>query len=118
MVDLTEDKVALATRGPFASQTRYPNKANDKIPDPVTNHDATQNGSREDFKQISKTSPQPPSRGSTFVPMMQPANLRHCYHSPQLRPLHRTTLRRVLLQRQMCARDVIVVQKELQLPTQ
>jgi hypothetical protein len=27
------------------------------------------------------------------------ANLRHCYHSPRLRRLHRTALRRVLLQR-------------------
>jgi hypothetical protein len=39
--------------------------------------------------------------GAPFVPMMQPANLRHCYHAPRLRRLHLTALRRVLLQRQM-----------------
>ena len=55
-------------------------------------------GRREHFQQIPKSSSLP-SRGSTFVPMMQTAHLRHCYHTPRLRQLHRTTLRRVLLQR-------------------
>ena len=56
--------------------------------------------------------------GPTFVPTMQPANLRHRYHAPRLRRLHRPTLRRVLLQRQMSSRAVIILQKELQMSTQ
>jgi hypothetical protein len=49
------------------------------------------------------------SGGTAFVPMMQPANLRHRYHTPRVRRLHRPTLRSVLLQRQMNARTVIVI---------
>jgi hypothetical protein len=33
--------------------------------------------------------------------MMQPANLRHGYHMPRIRRLHRPTLRSVLLQLQL-----------------
>ena len=56
--------------------------------------------------------------GATFVPMMQPANLRHRYHAPRLRRLHRPTLRRVLRQRQMSARAVIILQEQLQTSVQ
>jgi hypothetical protein len=47
---------------------------------------------------LQKGSSLPHSRGATFVPMMQPANLRHRYHAPCLRRLHLPTIRRVLLQ--------------------
>jgi len=50
--------------------------------------------------------------------MMQPANLRHRYHTPALRRLHRPTLWQVLLQRQMRSTLVIILQERLQMPTQ
>ena len=67
---------------------------------------------------LQKGSSLPHSRGATFVPMMQPANLRHRYHAPRLRRLHLPTIRRVLLQRQMSSRAVIILQEELQMSTQ
>ena len=55
---------------------------------------------------------------STFVPMMQPANLRHSYFTPQLRRLHSPPRRCVLLQRQVRPTLVIILEKQLQRPTQ
>ena len=49
--------------------------------------------------------------------MMQPANLRHRYHMPRLRRLHRPTLWRVLLQPPMRSTLVIILQERLQMPT-
>jgi hypothetical protein len=72
----------------------------------------------EHFQQIPEEQFPAPSRGATFVPMMQTAHVRHRYHTPQLRRLHRTTLRRVLLQRQVRSALVIILQEQFQMPTQ
>jgi hypothetical protein len=49
---------------------------------------------------------------------MQPAHLRHRYHTTRLWRLHRPTLRRVLLQRQVRSILVIILQEQLQMPVQ
>ena len=43
---------------------------------------------------------------------------RHRYQAPRLRRLHRPTLRRVLLQREMSSRAVIILHEQLQMPVQ
>src|SRR5713101_1752683 len=50
------------------------------------------------------------SGSASFVAVVQSANLGHCYHSSQLRWLDRPRFRRILLQRKMRPRLVIVVE--------
>jgi len=58
------------------------------------------------------------SRRPTFVPMMKTANLRQRDHLPKLRRLHRPTRRRVLFQRQVRSRLVIILHVRLHVSAQ
>jgi hypothetical protein len=57
-------------------------------------------------------------RRSAFITMMQAANLRDRYYSTRRRLLHHSRLGRVLPQRQVRARLVIIGQKTFQVPQQ
>src|SRR5580700_10433360 len=50
------------------------------------------------------------SGSPSFVAVVQSTNLRHRHDGPHFRRLNRTWLRRVLPQRKMCSRSVIVIE--------